>query len=526
MVWFNKRCFLSFLPTCLLFYLLFYFTGDSFSQTYSKKLKLTVSKNYSEKLDYDMMPVLIASSNEITKDVLSPDQNEDELSGDNIFLDESVDDDIDSVFNINIEEGEKLAKVVEEERSSFSFSGSLKNETAYRLDDPHDYSKIKNILTLNTSGRLSDTISFVFEGRFSYDAVFDLNDRYNSDVESDQKTMADLRDAYLDMNLGEIDLRLGNQQIVWGQAVGLFFADIVNPKDLREFILPDLDQARIPVLAANAEFYISDTYIQFIFIPFPEFNEFGEPGAEFDFSKPLYIQDADIIFHDPEEPANSLDNSEIGARINKLIQGWDLSVFYLYDYYNFPVNYRTAIVNPSGSVHPVTFIYCSEYERIHRLGATFSKDYADIVFKGEFIYSSDMFYTSSSLNDADGIVESPSFELLLGFDYTFFNTIDSNFQLLQEIVLDHESDLIRDKYSTSFSVWLKTGFLDNRIEPELFFITSFNDTDGMVRPKISYNYNDSLKLIFGVDIFYGDSNENFGMFDENDRVYLEILYNF
>jgi hypothetical protein len=33
----------------------------------------------------------------------------------------------------------------------------------------------------------------------------------------------------------KFQLRFGNQQLVWGEAFGFFFADIINPKDTREF---------------------------------------------------------------------------------------------------------------------------------------------------------------------------------------------------------------------------------------------------------------------------------------------------
>ncbi|WP_175530292.1 DUF1302 family protein [Desulfobacula phenolica] len=410
--------------------------------------------------------------------------------------------------------------------SKLSMGGDLRNETGYRINKPHHFSKIKNSLNLEVSGDLSNTLSYVIGSRFSYDAVFDLTDNYNNTVEDDQRVRADVRDAYLDLGFGNFDFRLGNQQIVWGQAVGLFFADIVNPKDLREYILSDLDQIRIPVPAANLEYYYNRFYFQMIFIPFPEFNEFGKQGSEFDFLRSLYNRNADYVFNHPSEPSNSLDNSEVGFRFSQLADGWDISVFYLYDVYNFPVNYRRIALNPSGSKHPVTITYLPEYERMHRLGTTFSKEVMDAIFKGEFIYSNNMFLQSSDPADLDGIEKSDSFDWLLGVDYTFFNSLDTNFQFMQRIIFDHKDIMVQNKVATSFSIWLKTGFYDNLIEPELFFVSSINQRDALFRPKIIYNYRDNLKLILGADVFFGELDGDFGVFDENDRVYFEILYKF
>ncbi len=88
---------------------------------------------------------------------------------------------------------------------------------------------------------MSSDINFTLRGRFFYDAVFDWTDNYSEKVEEDQEADSDLRDAFMDISLGNWDFRLGKQQIVWGEAVGIFMADVVNAKDLREFILPDFE---------------------------------------------------------------------------------------------------------------------------------------------------------------------------------------------------------------------------------------------------------------------------------------------
>jgi hypothetical protein len=163
---------------------------------------------------------------------------------------------------------------------------------------------------------------------------------------------------------------------------------------------------------------------------------------------------------------------------------------------------------------------------MHRIGSTFSKEFMDAVFKGEFIYSNTIFFQSSDTADLDGIEKSDSFDWLLGVDYTFFNSLETNFQLMQNIILNYKNSIIQKQCTSSFSIWLKTGFFENLIEPELFFVSSLNQTDYLLRPKITYNQNDRLKLILGADIFFGEIDGSFGIFDENDRVFIEVLYNF
>ena len=421
---------------------------------------------------------------------------------------------------------ELVGSRLDDQHTQFMMNADFRNKTVYKINKPHQFSNIKNDLNLNFSGKLSDNSSWVLGSRFSYDAVFDLTENYNDNVKSDQRYAADLLDAYLDLSWGNCDFRLGNQQIVWGQAVGLFFADIVNPKDLRDYILPDLDQVRISIPAANIEYYNNSLYLQFIFIPFPEFNEFGKSGSEFDFSRAITAQDADISMADPIKPDHSLENSEIGVRISRFISGWDLSLFYFYDYYNFPINYRYISLNPAGSTHPISIEYTPEYQRMHRFGHTFSKEYMAAIFKGEFIYSHEMYISSLDTTDQDGISSSDTFDWLLGLDYTFWGFLETNFQLMQKMIINYQNEMAPQKYTTSFSVWLKTGFLNNSVEPELFLVSSINQRDWLVRPQIAYHYEGNLTFILGADILGGEPKGDFGQFDDNDRVYLEMIYRF
>jgi hypothetical protein len=89
-------------------------------------------------------------------------------------------------------------------------------------------------------------------------------------------------ETYLDLSLPRSwELRLGRQHVVWGEVVGLFFADVVSARDLRDFILPDFEILRIPQWAARAEWFGADTHFELLWIPFPSYDDIGKQGAEF-----------------------------------------------------------------------------------------------------------------------------------------------------------------------------------------------------------------------------------------------------
>src|SRR5207237_185386 len=75
---------------------------------------------------------------------------------------------------------------------------------------------------------VSEAVSLRAAVRGWYDAVFDATDRYLANVERDQKTDLSLREALLTIGHGDLDVRLGRQQIVWGEAISTFVTDVAD----------------------------------------------------------------------------------------------------------------------------------------------------------------------------------------------------------------------------------------------------------------------------------------------------------
>lgn len=62
--------------------------------------------------------------------------------------------------------------------------------------------------------------------------------------------------------------------------------------------------------------------------------------------------------------------------------------------------------------------------------------------------------------------------------------------------------------------------LSDTLVAQIMWLQSFNQADGLVRPKVSYLVRDNLEVWLGVDWFYGTRNGLFGEFDHNDRIVL------
>ncbi|MGC1818018.1 MAG: DUF1302 family protein, partial [Casimicrobiaceae bacterium] len=159
--------------------------------------------------------------------------------------------------------------------------GFVRAELARTYGDPSHWSKMLVRSELDAEGGLGDGVRYKLGARLDYDFVYDATNFYPPDVRRDQRFDLVLRENYIDFGKGDWDFRLGRQQIVWGEMVGLFFADVVSAKDLREFILPSFDELRIPQWAGRAEYFKGDFHAEAIWIPVPSYDDIGKPGAEF-----------------------------------------------------------------------------------------------------------------------------------------------------------------------------------------------------------------------------------------------------
>ena len=404
--------------------------------------------------------------------------------------------------------------------ASPAWHGFVRGELAYTYADPEHWSKIMVRSELDGTGALSDRIKYKIGARIDYDFVYDGTDFYPPDVRSDQRFDFLARENYLDFGAGDWDFRVGRQHIVWGEMVGLFFADVVSAKDLREFILPDFDVLRIPQWAGRAEYFSGDFHAEAIWIPVPSYDNIGKPGAEFFPAAPPPPPGYATLYDNEQFPDRKLSHTNYGLRLSYLKNGWDMSGFYYGSMDSQATFYRQIVNDPQPA-----FLYQARHDRIDQVGATLAKDLGPAVFKAETVYTQGRSYSVTRLDDADGVVRQNTLDIVGGLDFTLPSEARLNVQLFNRTFFDHDPDIVPKRNEPGFSLLL-SGKPADRFEAEVLWITSLIRSDWMLRPKVAWNFQPNWRLIFGVDIFDGPPLGLFGQFDNRDRVYTELRYSF
>jgi hypothetical protein len=420
------------------------------------------------------------------------------------------------------DEDEDLLGLDEEQGMSASRpTGFFQSALAYAISSPDHLSKFRNMLEAGSEGHLTADTAWKISGRIAYDAVFDLNDYYPTAVRDDQQLEYSLRETYMDISAGDWDFRLGRQQIIWGEMVGLFFADVVSAKDLREFVLPEFDILRIPQWAVRSEYFKGDFHGEAIWIPYPSYDNIGVPGSEFypypNPPPPGY----GMAITGEHRPAGSLGDSNYGLRLSDLVGGWDLSAFYYSSMDTAPTFFRKVVTTPVP-----TFVYTPDHKRIQQFGGTLSKGYLDTVLRVEMVYTQDRRFAVTRLSDADGVVQKGSLDYAVGLDYTLPHSSRINIQFFQRWIPDHDSAMTAKRLESGASFYASTKLMDGNLEPRLLVITGLSRGDWMARPRLLWNLNGNWRWVLGADMFGGPPTGLFGQYDGKDRIYTELRYIF
>ncbi len=292
----------------------------------------------------------------------------------------------------------------------------------------------------------------------------------------------------------------------------------------------------------RAEYFEGDFHGEAVWIPVMTYDDIGEPGGDyFPFDadalvspalapaplRPVFRTEVDA----GERPADSLENSGLGLRLNWLKNGWDTSAFYYTALDSVPAFERRVRTEtgPGGRVTGLVAEFERVHERVHQVGATVAKDFGNFVFKGEAIYTQDRPFNVTRIADPDGLVELDALDYVLGLDFNFAEETNLNVQLFQRHYTDWDEDIAvpaTDRTDSGFSLYLSTGALHPKVTPEVIFIGSLNRNDRLLQAKVTWEFEQNWRLVGGLDAFQGPVDGVFGRFDDTDRVYTELRYTF
>ena len=396
--------------------------------------------------------------------------------------------------------------------------GFYQFEGAYTLPSPAHWSKLKNRFEIGSQGQFSESLKWKAAVRADYDAAYDL-DFYPSDVRRDQRFEVQVRETYLDIAADKFEFRLGRQQIVWGEVVGLFFADVVSARDLRESVATDFDLLRIPQWAARGEYFLGDSHLEAIWIPLPTVNDIGKPGSDFFPYPPAGPAGYGYFVNAEKRPRRDWDNQNYGLRASTLYKGWDGSLF-AYRSVDAQATFLRSIVDRPTP----TFVYTPVHRKVTEYGATVSKDVQDVIVTAEAVYAVGREFNVSRLSDTDGVVAQNYLDYIVSFEFGLPNDDRVNLQLFQRRFNHHDADIIPRAIESGATAFWSAQW--GKFSPSVLAIHSLDRNDWLLRPRLVWAFDKNWRAALGGDVFGGRPTGLFGQYDKKDRVYVEARRSF
>ncbi|MEA3317337.1 MAG: DUF1302 family protein [Bacteroidota bacterium] len=387
-------------------------------------------------------------------------------------------------------------------------SGYVRNYTG-SLYDNGDFSILQNTLNLDFS-KMGNKVAFKANPMLYH---------YNSD-----SLDLRLRELYVDLYFKNFDLRIGKQQIVWGKADGAFITDIVSPLNLSEFLLPDFNEIRRGVIATKFDYYFGNNIFEIIWIPIFTSTEMPAQGSiwssQLDFKVPATFD------WSQSEINPRLENSEFFAKYSALTSNIDFEIMGGYTWDDKPtMHIEKQIDMSSGSPVLTGLDITPKHHRLYIGGGSFSTEIKGVVVRGEAAYYDGKYFQTEDLMASDALVQKNYLHYLLGFDFVV-GEVNLSTQFIQEAILDYDADMQNNELENTMTFLARYDMFRETLFLELFSYIGLSSEDALIRPKITYDFDDSFSILLGSNIFIGDRDGRFGQYKDNSMGYLKFKYNF
>ena len=414
-------------------------------------------------------------------------------------------------------------------RSNWLWSLTIRNRTGWRTNVPRQVQMSRSYIDAKGIYRIDDTWSLTLEGRAHIDPVGRLG--------YPQRLWLDPRQALLDGRIGKVDLKLGLQQVVWGQADGLRVLDVINPLDYREFILEDFLDSRRPLWMARGDMPMGGGTIQLLWIPYFAPGRIPTGNDEFSLSRlaingpsaptdiPGRVPSTELL--PTRRPAYRLGSSQAGLRYSRTLGSWDLTANYFKGWEDLPTPYYSGPrPGPTGSL---SLLVEPRHERKEVFGGTAANSFGAFVLRMEAGVSRNR-PVAVDVNDISssslptGYARLDQFSGVVGLDYSARPWLWLSGQYFLQTTIGGNLPLALPRQNHLVSFYVRTNFQRDTLRPELFILTGLNERQYMFRPRLVKSLNDHWSIGLGLDLLGGDRRNLFGSFGQRDRTVIELKW--
>ncbi len=339
------------------------------------------------------------------------------------------------------------------------------------------------------------------------------------ETEPGSLTTVGLREAYLDAYSRHVDVRLGRQIVIWGKSDGLAITDIVSPRDLSSFLIPEFRELRLPVTAAKANAYLGPAELELIYIPVFTPSILPSPDS-------IWFAAFDAPVEPTLNPApdvgSGVEDGEYYARLRLMGGRGDLDLAGGYFWTNEPAPTIEREFSAPGVPSGITVT--PEHYRQTMAGGAFSSALGPIIVRGESAWFTPVRVRTSDPADAHGYAVTDRISSLVGID-TVVAGLDLSAQLMHEYLVGHSETMEQDEHSYTATLRVRRSFFREQLVMDAFGYAGINEPDALVKVGTTWTPADALSFRIETNLLFGESGR-FGDLSTNDLIVVTAQYRF
>ena len=407
--------------------------------------------------------------------------------------------------------------------SIFSLNGDVKLGASYNFahhkpqgneTDWRGLSRLRTELNLELNAKFSSSWQARISGKGAYDFAYAIQgrDEFTDDVLDNYEKELELGETYIQGSLTKsLDVKIGRQIVVWGKSDNIRVTDVLNPLDMREPGLTDIEDLRLPAAMSRIDYYIGDWSLTGIAIHEIRFNKIPEYGSDFYPSSTPPPQE--------DKPDHCGKNTEYAAAINGIFSGWDIS-FYWADYYNDMPHMELVLAGMPPQIE-------WKHARLKMVGSAFNAAVGNWLLKTEAAYIDGFEFFNSSEKEYSRT------DVLAGIEYSGFKDTTVSIEAVNRHInnFDDVLELAPDQAQEDEFQWvfrLTRDFLNETLTLTLLASTygSTGQDGAFQRFSAEYDITDSFQINGGVMLYQSGDLAKYRNIGDNDRLFCEIKYSF
>jgi len=408
--------------------------------------------------------------------------------------------------------------------SPFSILGWFSEKVAYAYEQPDSrfarndegFSRLESSLFVQADWEVNSTTNFRFSANAYRDKVYDYEDgfAYNAQEISEMRSRFELRDFYVETQLDDLYVKLGNQIVAWGLSENLSITDLINTQNQYTFGQQDIEDLRLQVPAALLSYPIGEWTLDAAIVHGAGIHDVAKAGDEFD----QYIR-----FRDPAVNLLELDpeqESEYVLRASTHYSNGDLS-FVLADVNQNEYSIRAVDYLPDSSVNVAL-----QQDRMQAAAVYTSWATGSWLLFGETGMHWDKALLPANPFAGSTLFAKDQWLTAAGLEYNGFRNLTLTFEADLVQTRDHDARLLADRREAGYSGRLLWNTLNDRIQ----VLTVFNRLPGnegdVFRASVDYDWSDNLEIGLLLVTYDADVDTRLYDYRHNDIFQLQLRYSF